>query len=313
MSHRSDVGWIDKAEYPFVSHYLATPAGRLHYVDEGQGSVIVMIHGNPTWSFMYRKLIKQLRPYHRCVAMDHLGFGLSDKPGDWSYTPEDHTANLSALIEHLKLDGITLMVQDWGGPLGLAYATQHPEKIARIIIMNTWAWPVNHDPHYIAFSSFMGGPIGRMLIRRYNFFTKTLMRQIYGDKEKLTDSIHSHYLQALASPDERKGCYVFPRQILQSTNWLTQVWHDISKLKDKPVLIAWGMKDVAFREKELKKWEKTFPSALSIRLDSVGHFVPEEAPDELYDVIATVLQDNPPSPASSRIDVYPSRKTVINK
>jgi haloalkane dehalogenase len=287
----SNTDWIDRAEYPFESHHFEVAAGNLHYVDEGSGPPIVMVHGNPTWSYLYRKLIKRLRPEYRCVAMDHLGFGLSDKPKDWSYLPADHARNLTALIEGLGLQHITLAVQDWGGPIGLSYAVAHPENIARIIIMNTWAWPVNRDPYYIAFSGFVGGPIGRMLIRRYNFFARTIMRQAFGDKHKLTLAAHAHYLRALAAPEDRTGCLVLPKQIIGSTPWLGRLWDNISTLNGKPKLIVWGMKDIAFREKELKRWERTFPEARSIRLSSVGHFVQEEAPDALAEAVVPFLKD----------------------
>ena len=281
--------WIDREEYPFESQHFQAPAGSLHYVDEGNGPPVIMVHGNPTWSFLYRKLIKRLRSDYRCIAMDHLGFGLSDKPKDWSYLPKDHAANLTALIEGLGLKDITLIVQDWGGPIGLSYAVAHPENVARIIIMNTWAWPVNRDPYYIAFSGIMGGPIGRMLIRRYNFFARSIMRQAFGDKRKLSATAHEHYLRALATPDERTGCFVFPKQIIESTPWLGQLWRNISTLNGKPKLIVWGMKDIAFREKELKQWERTFSEAWTVRLSSVGHFVQEEAPDELAEAVVPFL------------------------
>ncbi|MDZ7761509.1 MAG: alpha/beta fold hydrolase [Desulfovermiculus sp.] len=112
----SEIHWIDRKKYPFESRYFAVSAGRMHYVDEGAGSPIVMVHGNPTWSFLYRNLIKRLRPQYRCVAADHIGFGLSDNPEDWSYRPEDHAQNLSALIDGLGLSDITFVLQDWGGP-----------------------------------------------------------------------------------------------------------------------------------------------------------------------------------------------------
>jgi len=287
-----NIDWIDQREYPFESRHFVVLAGTLHYVDEGSGQSIVMVHGNSTWSFLYRRLIKQLRSNNRCIAIDHLGFGLSDKPKDWSYLPQHHAANLTAVIEGLGLKDITLIVQDWGGPIGLSYAVSHPDNIARIIIMNTWAWPVNRDPYYIAFSSFMGGLIGRMLIRRYNFFARTVMRQAFGDKRKLTKAVHDHYLLPLANADDRKGCLVFPKQIIGSTAWLAQIWDSIAALNGKPMLIVWGMKDIAFREKELKRWETTFPNAQSIRLSSVGHYVQEEAPDELAAAVISFLMES---------------------
>lgn len=122
----TNTDWIDRNEYPFASHYFQTSAGKLHYVDEGEGPPIVMLHGNPTWSFLYRNLIKQLSSRYRCIAPDYLGFGLSDKPFDWNYRPEEHAKNLAALIEHLGLKEVTLVVNDWGGPIGMHYAVTHP-------------------------------------------------------------------------------------------------------------------------------------------------------------------------------------------
>ena len=157
--------------------------------------------------------------------------------------------------------------------------------------MNTWAWPVNHDFHYVGFSRFMGGPVGRMLIRRYNFFARVLLRQAFGDKSKLSRVAHLHYLHPLEAPESRKGCMVFPKQIVASTSWLAKIWTDISALNGKPKLFVWGMKDIAFRDKELKRWEQTFPEARSVRLDTVGHFVQEEAPDALADAVIPFLAE----------------------
>lgn len=283
--------WIDRKEYPFESHYFEVSAGKLHYVDEGKGDPIVMVHGNPTWSFLYRDLIKRLEPNHRCIALDHLGFGLSDKPRDWSYLPQDHAGNLSALMDGLELSDVTLVLQDWGGPIGLSYAVAHPDKIARIILMNTWAWPVNRDLHYIGFSSFMGGPVGRMLIRRYNFFAKVILRKAFGDESRLSEAAYTHYLRPLEVPEDRKGCMIFPKEIIASTPWLNQIWSDISALNGKPKLFVWGMKDIAFRDKELKRWEQAFPEAQTVRLDGVGHFVQEEAPSELGDAVVRFLSE----------------------
>ncbi|MFC3282546.1 alpha/beta fold hydrolase [Litchfieldella rifensis] len=286
-----DHEWLDRSEFPFAPHYLQLAAGRMHYVDEGSGEPVVLLHGNPTWSFLYRHLIKQLRSTHRCIAPDYLGFGLSDKPADWSYKPKDHAANLTRLIETLGLDGITLVMQDWGGPIGLSYALSHPRNVSRLILINTWAWPVNHNVHYIAFSAFMGGPIGRLLIRRGNVFARVLLRQAFGDKTRLSRQAHAHYLHPLDSPKDRKGCLVFPKEILGSSAWLAELWQEISVLRDKPVLLVWGMKDIAFREKELQRWQQTFPHHRVVRLPSVGHFVPEEAPERLSEAVTRFLHE----------------------
>jgi len=281
--------WLDRGEYPFESRYLDLEMGQMHYVDEGSGQPVVMVHGNPTWSYLYRHLIKQLSPHYRCMAMDHLGFGLSDKPTDWTYLPEEHAQNVASLLEELELSDITLVVQDWGGPIGLSYAINHPERVRRLVIMNTWMWPVGSDWYYVAFSKLTGGSIGRFLIRRYNLFARVIMRQSYGDKGSLTERIHQHYLLPLQRPEERKGCWVMPGEILGSSAWLGDLWARRSVIAAKPKLIVWGMKDIAFREKELNTWLEAFPDAKAVRLEGVGHYVQEEAKDQLGEAVRRFL------------------------
>ncbi len=162
--------WLDRVDYPFASHAFDVPAGRMHYVDEGAGKPVVFVHGNPSWSWQFRNVINALRGSHRCVAADHLGFGLSDKPASFSYRPEDHAKNLALLLDSLDLKDVTLVVNDWGGPTGLAWALDHPERVSNLLITNTWMWSVRDDWYYQAFSGFMGGAVGRALIRRRNFF-----------------------------------------------------------------------------------------------------------------------------------------------
>ncbi len=275
--------WIDRNEYPFTPKQFSLPMGVMSYVDEGEGEPIVMVHGNPTWSFEFRALIKHFSTTHRCIAPDHIGFGLSDKPSDWEYLPQQHAENLEKLLEDLDLENITLVVNDWGGPIGLSYAIRHPGKIKNIIVTNTWLWSVKGDWYYQGFSRFMGGVIGRWLIRKYNFFANNIMKTAYGDTSKLTPEIHRQYLAPLAVPEERKGCWVFPQQIIDSSAWLGDLWSQREALEDKIGLIAWGMKDIAFREKELNRWVEVFPNAKVVRFPDGGHFVPDEKSTELID------------------------------
>ena len=282
--------WLDREEYPFESHYFKTSAGAMHYVDEGTGEPIVFVHGNPAWSFEFRKLIKEFSRTNRCIAPDLIGFGLSDKPAGWSYLPEEQAKNLDLFLESLHLDTLTLVVGDWGGPVGLSYALNHPEKIKNIVITNTWLWSVRSDWYYQAFSRFVGGPIGRWLIRNHNFFADTIVRTLFGDKSRLTATIHAHYLMPLAKPDERKGSWVFPAEIIGSSDWLQSLWDKRDLLRGKKILIAWGMKDIGFREKELKTWMHTFPPAKVVRFEDAGHFIPEEKPDELIGEIKNLIR-----------------------
>jgi haloalkane dehalogenase len=263
--------------------------GAISYVDEGTGGPMVMVHGNPAWSFEYRTLIKHFSVTHRCIAPDHIGFGLSDKPLDWDYLPQHHAENLEKLLESLDLQDITLVVNDWGGPIGLSYAINHPDRIKHIVITNTWMWSVKSDWYYQGFSRFMGGLIGRWLIRRYNFFATTVMRMAYGDRSKLTPEIHRHYLMALSDPAQRKGCWVFPGQIIGASNWLADLWARREALEGKVKLIAWGMKDIAFREKELNRWAGQFPAARVVRWTDAGHFAADEKSGELIAALADLL------------------------
>jgi len=285
--------WVNKQEYPFTSKFLEIEGiGRMHYIDEGTGDPIVMVHGNPTWSFSYRHLIKCLSASYRCVAVDHVGFGLSDKPKGWSYNPQGHAENFATLITALNLKNITLIVQDWGGPIGLSYAVNNPQNVKRIILMNTWMWPVKGDPHFERFSKFMGGALGRFLIKRFNFFVRVVMKMAYGDRTKFTKAIRLHYLKPLENPDDRKGCWVFPKQILAANDWLANLWTKVENIKTKPTLIMWGMKDIAFRAQELKKWEELFSNKDVIKFEEVGHFVQEEKGMELCPIITRFLEEH---------------------
>jgi haloalkane dehalogenase len=282
MEYMKDASeWLDKDEYPFKHRYFETPAGSMHYVDEGKGEPIVFVHGNPSWSFLYRKLISSLSDKYRCIAPDHIGFGMSDKPPGWSYLPEDHAKNLERLLDHLQLQNTTLILNDWGGPIGLSYAIAHPEKVTNIILTNTWLWPVNRDWHYVMFSSVMGGYIGKWLIRKFNFFANVMLKTSFGIKSRLTPEIHMHYLKPLEKVNERIGCWIFPGRIIGSTEWLKSLWEKRAILKEKNILIAWGLKDIAFREKELNVWIQSFPDSHVIRYHDTGHFVAEEMGDDL--------------------------------
>jgi haloalkane dehalogenase len=268
--------WLDKEQYPFESNFIETKFGRLHYIDEGKGDPIVFVHGNPSWSYEFRNAIKQLSQDFRCVAIDHLGFGLSDKPTDWSYVPEDHADNFEYFLGKLNLFDITIVCGDWGGPIGLSYAIKHPTRIKNLLITNTWAWSVKYSLYYQIFSKSVGGFIGRFLIKKRNFFARDIVKKVFGDKKKLTTKVHSHYMMPLNNPLERKGSWIFPKHIIKSSKWLNYLWNHMDVLKDKDVAIAWGMKDIAFRKKELKKWTVKFNKARVIKFHDAGHFVVEE-------------------------------------
>jgi pimeloyl-ACP methyl ester carboxylesterase len=284
--------WVDPALYPFRSHHLDIGAGRLHYVDEGEGPVLVLVHGTPTWSFLYRRLIAGLSREYRVVALDHLGFGLSDKPQDWGYRPEDHARNLAVLIDHLELRDLTLVVHDFGGPIGLAYAIEHPENVRALVLFNTWMWSLRGTSAETV-SKLAGGWLGRLLYQRFNFSPRVLVRAAFGDKRKLTREVRRHYVEAFPTPSDRLGPWVLARELAGSSDWYEGLWARRERLAEKPALILWGMKDPAFGADALERWKAGLDNAHVVEFPESGHCVQEEAPAEAEREIRAFLSGLP--------------------
>lgn len=282
--------WIDRQEYPFESHWMPLEAGNMHYVEEGKGPTLLFLHGNPVWSFSYRKLIRALSNEFHCVAIDHIGFGLSDKPSGFSYLPEDHSKNLEEFLAKKGLKNITLFVNDWGGPIGLNYAVNHPENISRLVIFNTFMWPVKGDKHYERFSGFMGGKLGRFLNLNFNFFGRFVIPKAWGDKSKLDKKIHRQLIRHTPEPEDRKGVWVFPKAIIGSTDWLNSIWEKRKQIENKPALLIWGMKDIAFRKQELERFCSFLHNHRYICLEDTGHYVQDEAGDRIVPDILDFLK-----------------------
>jgi haloalkane dehalogenase len=278
--------WLDRKEYPFKSHYFQTPVGKMHYIDEGEGDPIVMIHGNPGWSFEFRKIVKEMSKTNRCIAIDHIGFGLSDKPFDFDYLPASHARNFELLMDSLNLENITMTFNDWGGPIGLAYAIKHPDKIKKLVILNSYLWSVENDPYYQKFSGMMGGRIGRFMIKNFNIFGRFFLTKVVGDKKSLPKNIHKHYYKHLETRKDRKGCYTFPREVTKSGKWLDSLWQQREKINSIPTTFVWGMKDIAFRESELNYWLEHWKNDPKvIRLDKVGHYPQEETAEVVIEAL----------------------------
>jgi pimeloyl-ACP methyl ester carboxylesterase len=270
--------WIDHAEYPFAPHTIDLDAGRMHYVDEGEGPPVVMVHGTPVWSFLYRNLVKRLARSHRCIVPDHLGFGLSERPAHFGYRPQDHARNLHALIEHLELREITLVVHDFGGPIGLSYAVEQPENVARLAIFNTWMWSLRENKQAAQISSIMGSRFGRFLYERLNVSPRFLIPVASGDA-KLPPHIHRHYIDAAPTPRDRHAMWVCARELAGSSEWYDTLWQRRERIRDIPALLLWGLKDpgVASGVFDLARWQALFADARTITFPHAGHFVQEEA------------------------------------
>lgn len=287
----SAIPWIDRTAYPFDQHYLEVDGGRMHYIDEGSGEPILFVHGSAAWSFVYRDLICNLRQNYRCIALDHLGFGLSAKPASWSYRLADHGRNLAALIDHLGLQRFTLVVHDVGGPIGLSYALDHPERIARLLILNTFCWPLQ-GPFALApgpIAALLCGPVGRLLITQFNTELRLLIPQVYGDRAKLTPAIYRQYLAPLAEPADRHGLFAFAEQVFSGADWCAGLWERRAALAGIPAAIAWGMRDPLFGSQFLDRWREALPQAAITPLPGAGHFVQEEEPATVTQALRQLL------------------------
>jgi haloalkane dehalogenase len=286
----STPAWVDRDAFPFRSRFLEiAPGRRVHYVDEGQGDLLLFIHGTPTWSFEWRHVIRALSATHRCVAMDNLGFGLSDRPRDFDYTPESHARVLRAFVDRLGLRDATLVVHDYGGPIGLPLALEQPTIVRRLVLLNTWMWSFDDDPDMVRKGKIAGGRLGRLLYRYANFSLRVITPSAYADKRKLTPQIHEQYLAPFRDIDSRgRVLWALARAILGSSQYYDSLWRQRERLRDMPALIVWGTKDPAFQLPQLARWRDVLPEATVVELP-VGHWPQEEAPDEVNAAIEAFL------------------------
>ncbi len=287
--------WLARL-YPFTPKSFTTPRGaRMSYLDEGPRSdeAVLMLHGNPTWSFFYRNLVREVAPQLRCIVPDHIGMGLSAKPQDYDYTLATRIADIEALVASLGLRRVHLVVHDWGGAIGFGFATQHRELIGRIVVLNTAAFPAERIPWRIALCKIPG--LGPFLVRGLNGFA--------GPATWMT--MHLRSLTA----DEKRG-YLFPydcwanrvavdafvRDIpLRSSHpsWATldAVGAGLASLRDRPILIVWGGRDFCFNLYFFGRWLKIFPHAEKLLLAEAGHYVLDDAgPAAIGPIVKFLLQ-----------------------
>ncbi len=283
-----------RALYPFTSKWFMTESGtRQHYLDEGSGEAILFLHGNPTWSFFYRNLISDLRTTHRCIAPDHLGMGLSEvpDPNRFSYDLAGHIENVVGLVESLKLTEFSLVVHDWGGAIGMGLAARMPERIKRIVILNTAAFHSTRIPFRIRICRWP--VIGSFLVRRLNAFVRAAL--FMTTEKGLPASVRAGYLFPYAKPERRRSVEAFVRDIPleadhPSAAMLNEIDASLERFADHPVMIAWGGRDWCFNEEFLEGWRRRFLQAESYVFADAGHFVLEDEGETLNPMVAAFLR-----------------------
>jgi len=268
--------------YPFSPGSFLTAGGaRMSYVDEGPRSdeAVLMLHGNPTWSFFYRSLVRELSPEMRCVAPDHVGMGLSEKPAAYAYRLASRIADIEALADHLGLRRVHLVVHDWGGPIGLGFATRNPGRVGRIVILNTAAFASEKLPARIALCRV--ALLGALLVRGLNGFAEPATWMAMASR-RLTWEERRGYLYPYRSWADRVGIYEFVRDIPvesghPSRATLDEVARGLGRLAGHEKLIVWGGRDFCFDDSFLSRWREIYPEARVERLESAGHYVLEDA------------------------------------
>ena len=266
---------------------MPLPVGGIHFVDEGRGEPVLFSHGTPTWSFEWRHLIRALSATHRCIAPDHLGFGLSDRPRDASYTPEAHAQRFGQFVDGLEVDSFTLVVHDYGGPIALPVALDGHRRVRRLVIVNSWMWPLDNDADMRRAARIAGGRVGRFLYRWANLSLRAIMPSAYADRGKLTPEIRTQYLEPFRDRWAR-GAVLWPlaRALLGSSAFYDSLYEKRERLGAIPTLLVWGTRDTAFKPHHLARWRAILPDARVAELP-VGHWPHEEDPES----VAATLRD----------------------
>ncbi len=287
----SVASWVDRSIFPFEPRWFEYDRRLMHYVDEGRGEPVVFVHGSPTWSFMYRDVIKGLKGSFRCIAMDNLGFGLSEKPSGLTYRPERQAEILEAFIKHLGLKNVTLVVHEFGGPIGLSYALKHPENMRHLVMLNTFLWPLRGNATAERVHRLAGTALGNFVFLNLNWPVRGIMRAWLKDRAGFKPRIREHYARPFDTRAHRQAPLHYARAYLGSSDWLQSLWNQNDVLAGIPTLVIWGMMDPLLGAEALERWEIVAKEAEIHRLPHTGHFVAEEHGADIVPFLDTFLKD----------------------
>lgn len=297
MQKTTDTGnenW--RSLYPFKSHWLQVDGHRYHYLDEGQGEPLLLVHGNPTWSFYWRELVAALRGKYRLIVPDHIGCGLSDKPQNYEYRLRRHIDNLRRLIEQLKLERVTLLAHDWGGAIGLGAAVAQPESFSRFVLFNTAAYRARRVPWRIRVCRTP--LLGEVAVRGLNYFARAALTMAVARHERMTPAVRAGLLAPYDSWANRIAIHRFvmdiplsPRHPSYAT--LVEIEAGLARLRDRPLALIWGMRDWCFTPYFLERFLEYFPGAEVHRLFDASHYVIEDAHEQIVPLVESFLAAHP--------------------
>ncbi|HEU0185046.1 MAG TPA: alpha/beta fold hydrolase [Blastocatellia bacterium] len=273
-------GWFNGEDYPFQSRYIDLTWGRMHYVDEGAGEAIVFVHGTPSWSYEFHAEIKELSKTYRCVAMDHLGFGLSERPENWDYAVESHRKSFSQFIDRLGIKRFSLVMHDFGGPIALPWAIAHPGQILSMALSNSWFWPFEViDADFARRKRWLDSAFMKFAYLRLNFSAQMLVKMAWGRRRPLDHRTHNHYRKLFPNSKSRIGAWALAQALVHPQNDFLDFEKTFSALRGIPTLLLWGEEDRFVKKIHLEKWRSLLPEAKVVTLPDVGHFTLNEAPE----------------------------------
>ncbi len=287
-------------EFPYAPQRLEVDGQSLCYLDEGRGEPVVMVHGNPTWSFYYRHLIERLRPHYRAVAFDHIGCGRSSRPSDdeYDYHFERRVHDLEALLDHLDINRrITLVLHDWGGMIGMRFATRHPDRIARLALLNTAAFPLPTTKRFPLLLHGARSPLGAFLVRGLGLFER--LTSYFGCRQRLLpESTRLAYCAPYQSWRDRRAVHRFVQDIPlrpddRGYQAIQEVAEGLGQLAQVPTLVIWGLRDFVFDRHFLAEWQRRVPQAEYEILPEAGHYVLEDESERVTQRIARFLEVHP--------------------
>jgi pimeloyl-ACP methyl ester carboxylesterase len=283
-----------EAEYPFASHFFDLDGLRYHYVDEGSGPTLLMVHGNPTWSFAWRNLIKPLSAHYRVLAVDHIGCGFSDKPQNYNYRLAQHIANLERFVTGLDLREITLFGHDWGGAIGMGAAAAQPDRFSRFVLFNTAAFCSTRIPLRIAVCRT---PLfGALAIRGLNLFSLTALRMAVAKPERMTPAVRAGYLAPYDNWANRVAVLRFVEDIPLAPSHpsyaaLAKLEDSLPQFRNRPMLLVWGERDWCFTTDFLDEFKRRFPDAQTLQIPDAGHYVFEDAHEKIVPRVEQFLSE----------------------
>lgn len=283
--------WL-RSIYPFTPRSLTFRGARMSYLDEGNGPVVLMLHGNPTWSFFYRRLVEALRSRFRVITPDHIGCGLSDKPQSFPYSLATHIDAISHLADSLSLVDVNLVVHDWGGAIGMGWATTHAERVRRLVILNSAAFPGGRCPRRIRACRWP--VLGAFAVRRLGLFSRAALWMATARPNSMPCDVRRAYLYPYGSHADRIAVNEFVRDIPLTPNarsyaTLARIAADLPLLNKRPTLLCWGMRDFCFTPWFLDRWQEHFPAAEVHRFENAGHYLLEDVGEAIAPIVDRFL------------------------